>query len=526
MHLWAQADNGFGTLQVQEATGVERNLERDTFMVVRNVSGVTIPKMRCVCFTGTSSGVPTVDLADAGPYGLTSGNLAEAITTADIAHNAYGRICLKGLVTELNTSAFVDGDLLYLSTNGSGSLTTTAPAHPYRVQRVGRITQVHPVKGTIFFNPQGDLSYWSSNRVTVLGDPTSDPNVQGPTIISLSNVNGSLDLRGFHTGNRQLTLPDATGSLALLAGADKQIQFNDGGVSGGDADFTWDKTLNELFVAGDVKLNATTVSPATPGTDQLKIFARKLSNRILPAFIGPAGLDSPLQPSLFSNVCMMWLPLTGTSMTLWGGSTTNVGTLSNPTLATTNLQSAARRVRFATAAVANSFAGARGAQTTVWRGNAAGLGGFYFACRFSMSTNLANVRAFVGLNGNTAALGNADPSTIATDIIGVSLNSADANWTMITNDNAGACTTTNLGASFVKSTTAVYELRMFAKPNDTEIYWQMDRLDAAGSQSGSFLNTNLPRNTVFLNPYIWITNNAVASSAQIEMMRLYIESDL
>jgi hypothetical protein len=143
-----------------------------------------------------------------------------------------------------------------------------------------------------------------------------------------------------------------------------------------------------------------------------------------------------------------------------------------------------------------------------------------------MSTNLANVRAFVGLNGNTAALGNADPSTIATDIIGVSLNSADANWTMITNDNAGACTTTNLGASFVKSTTAVYELRMFAKPNDTEIYWQMDRLDAAGSQSGSFLNTNLPRNTVFLNPYIWITNNAVASSAQIEMMRLYIESDL
>jgi hypothetical protein len=35
------------------------------------------------------------------------------------------------------------------------------------------------------------------------------------------------------------------------AGADKQVQFNDGGtVLGGDADFTWDKTANLLTIAG------------------------------------------------------------------------------------------------------------------------------------------------------------------------------------------------------------------------------------------------------------------------------------
>lgn len=220
---------------------------------------------------------------------------------------------------------------------------------------------------------------------------------------------------------------------------------------------------------------------------------------------------------------MAWLPQTGTTLTLFGMGATTAGTVSHPALANTNYLTQMRRTRFASAGTAGNFAGVRGPETLVWRGNAANQGGFYFVCRFSMTTNLANARSFVGLYASTAALTNADPSSL-TNIIGMSLDSADANWQVITNDQNGTAIKTDLGASFVKSTTAVYELRMWAAPNDSNIYYNALRLDNAASVSGTFLAGNIPQATVFLTPYIWITNNATASAAQIEMARLYIDS--
>ena len=51
-----------------------------------------------------------------------------------------------------------------------------------------------------------------------------------------------------------------TGSV-VLGGADTYVQFNDSGVLGGDADFTWNKTSNILNVAGTVRI--TSSGPAT-----------------------------------------------------------------------------------------------------------------------------------------------------------------------------------------------------------------------------------------------------------------------
>ena len=61
---------------------------------------------------------------------------------------------------------------------------------------------------------------------------------------------------------------DAT-SVELPAGSTTQVQFNDGGAFGGDADLTWNKTTNVLGIAGDVNLNdggsfTTTLQTITP----------------------------------------------------------------------------------------------------------------------------------------------------------------------------------------------------------------------------------------------------------------------
>ena len=59
------------------------------------------------------------------------------------------------------------------------------------------------------------------------------------------------------------------GGDASVAGADKEIQYNDGGALGASADLTWDDTAKELGVGGDINLDdggtyETTVQVVTP----------------------------------------------------------------------------------------------------------------------------------------------------------------------------------------------------------------------------------------------------------------------
>ena len=59
------------------------------------------------------------------------------------------------------------------------------------------------------------------------------------------------------------------GGTTPPAGSDTQIQFNDGGAFGGDAGLTYNKTTDELTVAGDINLDdggafSTTVQSVTP----------------------------------------------------------------------------------------------------------------------------------------------------------------------------------------------------------------------------------------------------------------------
>ena len=118
----------------------------------------------------------------------------------------------------------------------------------------------------------------------------------------------------------------------------------------------------------------------------------------------PSGRDFPLQPHFGVNRIANWSPSTGTTVTAEGLPITSVGTVSTPTLAATNLATSMRRWRLTSAAVVDSVADQRSAGWACWRGNAAGLGGWTFVTRISLTTLQATGMGFFGLYGSTAAL--------------------------------------------------------------------------------------------------------------------------
>ena len=114
---------------------------------VRNTTGSTLTAGQVVYISGAQGNKPTVSLAradleatSAGTYGMVS---------APISNNSDGTIVIAGYVANINTSAYSDGDKLYLSPSVAGGWTATKPSAPDNLVYVGVVARAHPTQGVI-----------------------------------------------------------------------------------------------------------------------------------------------------------------------------------------------------------------------------------------------------------------------------------------------------------------------------------------------------------------------------------------
>lgn len=73
-----------------------------------------------------------------------------------------------------------------------------------------------------------------------------------------------------------------------------------------------------------------------------------------------------------------------------------------------------------------------------------------------------------------------------------------------------------------------YDFYMFAKPNDSEVFYRLDNLNTGAILSEGSLTANLPAAATFMGPNVGMSNgtaNIVASTVAIGVNRIYIESD-
>lgn len=302
------------------------------------------------------------------------------------------------------------------------------------------------------------------------------------------------------------------------AGNTGELQYNNAGSFGG--------ATNVEVKDGNLNLISTT-DPTNLPTASIILYSKDIAGRQMPKWIGPSGVDTPIQPNIMFNQVSLIGPGGGTTVGVVNCTVTTVGTISNPNITTTNLKTQTRRIVNTSAATAGSLASTRIASLECWRGNAAGAGGFFVVARFGLTTVAVGQRTFIGLDSNaTAAPTNIDYLTSTTNAkIGMyETGSTGVNWNLIHNTAASVPTVIPLGASFPVNTTDLIEMILFAKPNDTVVTYRITNLSTSVIVSGS-LSTNLPASTAPLGRLIAGCNNATAAAVAWDVSRFGLETD-
>jgi hypothetical protein len=312
------------------------------------------------------------------------------------------------------------------------------------------------------------------------------------------------------------------GSLVNFSAGSKNVFLT--APARGVVEFEPNNSINMPVVAAE---------PSAPAAGNMLFYSRSVAGRLLPKIMGPAGIDTILQVGLSGNSVFMLAPQSGTTAPLvWGGSLTTAATMSvQQTIASANPWQATWRKRFQTSTSSGNVTGCRTAYTQWFRGNAAGFGGFFFRAQFGQNINLNGAQYFVGLCASTGALGTAAGSVAAlVNMIGVGYDTTDAssgNWQFYRNDGTGTATKVDLGATnAARNTTHGYDLIMFCPPGAaTEIFVRIINLHTGATVLETSYTTDLPAVNTGMAFKAECNNGAVSSATNIEIAKVYIETD-
>jgi hypothetical protein len=180
------------------------------------------------------------------------------------------------------------------------------------------------------------------------------------------------------------------------------------------------------------------------------------------------------------------------------------------------------RATFTTGTTATGTSGTQSTSTVAWRGNAAGLGGFFFFSRFAVETYRADLQLFVGLsirNGNLAG----DPS-VQNNSCGVCKDSGDTDWHYFTRSGS---TTTKVSTGTAVAAGDIFDLMMFAPPNGSSITFRLvNAVTGTVILNDVAVTTNLPTTTSLMHAHASIRSTVGTTAALLALNRIYVECDL
>ena len=213
-----------GSVTVSTASGVAdlsvavSGSTTNVICLVRNTTGATLTKGTAVYISGATGQNPTVSKALATSDATSAQTLG--LMTADLANNSNGYVTVIGLIANINTSAYADGDQLYLSGATAGTLTATKPYAPTHLVYVAVVEHAHPTQGKLFVKVQNGYELDEIHNVSAQSPTTGQTIVYNSstslweknTVSLTAGINGTLPVANGGTG---VTTSTGTGNTVL-----------------------------------------------------------------------------------------------------------------------------------------------------------------------------------------------------------------------------------------------------------------------------------------------------------------------
>lgn len=496
---WVESVGGYSMPGARDSTGIVYKPYREMVQICHNGQGGGISKGEWVYIKGSNSSLPSVAKANASSLA----NLpAVGIALESFNDGTFGRVMFAGLATNLSTTGFSAGDKLYISTT-PGVATKTEPSHPNYSQLLGICLFSHGSTGIIQVFPGRNLGH-------LLGTDSDDFQMGsgsgGAVQCTLyAGASRTMSLRSTPTGIRTVTVPDATGTIALLGLAQSftaQQTFTQqivSSVSTGTAPFSIASTtlvtnLNADLLDGK---NTGTSGNTIPLLDGNNTWSG--TNAFSAAVTGEsANFHSPSSFAFFGDD--------------FTGNGTNSGEYSWSTQTSGTGAAVANQVgavnhpgirRASTGTTTTGFAGWNTRLTYI-----APNGGDYFQTILKLSAN----------TGNILRVGLVDISTGADVTDGYYFEfdpSASANWRMCT---AAGGTRTKTNSSSAVSAATWYNLELKVNSANTSVEFFVN-----GASIGT-VTTNIPGNSNTTGMAIIIQNDGVSTTnvdCDVDLMYWY-----
>jgi hypothetical protein len=269
-------------------------------------------------------------------------------------------------------------------------------------------------------------------------------------------------------------------------------------------------------------------APAAPAAGDMRMFSVVRATHPFLAMMGQSGVVRPIQTAIFDNAVYWWSP-TSAVAGLWVGTVgAGLGTYTNTLPTTTNIFTTIRRGRFANiVTTTNQEVGQRGTEAIFFRGSSAGMGGFFFFCRFGLGAWNTGGRLFVGLSAVSAAAHvTVQPSTLL-NMVGFGIDAADTTITFMHNDGTSTATKTAIAGQPALTANQGYDAYIFMRPNDGTIYYRLDNINTGANIVDSSTATDVPVAGTMMAPSASVGNAALttAGAVAIDIADIYLETD-